>query len=123
MKRTQLGTYTFLFLALSPLFAAAAPVTAGSMIDAAISVLKSFIPILLGLAVLVFFWGLVKFINHADDEKALEEGKQLMVWGMVAIFVMIAFWGIIGWIQSNLGLDVATPLGTLAEQPDTIPDP
>lgn len=123
MKRTHVSSITFAFLAFMPLLAAAAPVTMGSMIDAVTDVLKSFIPILLGLAVLVFFWGLVKFINHADDEKALEEGKQLMIWGMIAIFVMVAFWGIIGWIQSNLGLDVATSLGTLPEQPATIPNP
>jgi NADH:ubiquinone oxidoreductase subunit 6 (subunit J) len=85
-------------------------------------VFKRFIPILLSLAVLVFFWGLVKFINHADDEKELEDGKQLMIWGMISLFVMIALWSIIGWIQSNLGLNDATSLGTLSAMPNAIPD-
>ena len=104
-----------------PFIAAAAPPTAGSLIDSITNVLLSFVPILLGLAVLVFFWGLVKFINHADDEKALEEGKQLMIWGMIAVFIMVALWGIIGWIQQNLGLNVSTSLGTLPAMPDNIP--
>lgn len=103
----------------TPSFAAAA--TIDSLIDAGSSVLESFIPILLGVATLVFFWGLVKFINHADDEKAVEEGKQLMLWGMVALFVMIALWAIIGWIQTELGLDNAASLGTLPSMPDQVP--
>ena len=27
-----------------------------------------------------------------------------MIWGMIAIFVMVAFWGIIGYVQNSLGL-------------------
>lgn len=114
--------WELLALSLLPSFTHAAPVTLGSMINAVTNVFKRFIPILLSLAVLVFFWGLVKFINHADDEKELEDGKQLMIWGMISLFVMIALWSIIGWIQSNLGLDDATSLGTLSAMPSAIPD-
>ncbi|OGZ17375.1 MAG: hypothetical protein A2494_00725 [Candidatus Lloydbacteria bacterium RIFOXYC12_FULL_46_25] len=62
------------------------------------------IPVLLSLAVLVFFWGLVKYIANASDEASKESGKTLMIWGMIAIFVMVAFWGIIGYVQNSLGL-------------------
>ncbi len=62
------------------------------------------IPLLLSVAVLLFFWGLVKYIANASDEAAKEQGKTLMIWGMIAIFVMVAFWGIIGYVQTSLGL-------------------
>lgn len=62
------------------------------------------IPVLMSLAVLVFFWGLVKYIASASDEAAKESGKTLMIWGMIALFVMVAFWGIIGYFQETLGL-------------------
>lgn len=62
------------------------------------------VPIMIVLAVLVFFWGLVKYIASAGDEAAKESGKNLMIWGMIALFVMVAFWGILGYIQSTLGL-------------------
>lgn len=62
------------------------------------------IPLLLSVAVLLFFWGLVKYIANASDEAAKESGKTLMIWGMIAIFVMVAFWGIIGYVQNSLGL-------------------
>lgn len=104
---------------LTPFFASAASV--GSFIDALTSLFASFIPITMGLAVLAFFWGLVKFINHADDEKAVEEGKMLMVYGMIAIFIMVALWAIIGWLQAQFGLDSVGSMGTLPAMPSSIP--
>jgi fumarate reductase subunit D len=92
-----------------------------SIIDDVISVLVVIIPILLGLAVLVFFWGIVKFISHADDVKGNEDGKQIIFWGLITIFVMVTFWAILGWLQTELGLDAGGDLGTLPQQPGTIP--
>jgi hypothetical protein len=66
--------------------------------------LNALIPLLITLAVVVFFWGLVKYIMSASDEAAKEGGKNLMIWGMIALFVMVAFWGIIGYFQQSLGL-------------------
>ena len=68
------------------------------------NIVNFLIPVLLSMAVLVFFWGLVKYIASASDEAAKESGKNLMIWGMIALFVMVALWGILGWVQSNLGL-------------------
>lgn len=94
-----------------------------SVFDGFISLVIAIIPVLLSLAVLVFFWGIVKFISHAEDVKANEEGKQIIFWGMLTIFVMIAFWGILGWMQTELDLGNSGSLGTLPQQPDTIPTP
>jgi hypothetical protein len=68
------------------------------------TIVNTLIPIMMALAVLAFFWGLVKYIASASDEAAKESGKNLMIWGMIALFVMVALWGILGWVQSNLGL-------------------
>jgi hypothetical protein len=63
------------------------------------------ITILIGVALLVFFWGLVRFIYRVGgDETAVSEGRTLMVWGLIALFVMVAVWGIIGFAQRNLNL-------------------
>ena len=69
------------------------------------TVVKTLIPIMMALAVLAFFWGLVKYIASASDEAAKEGGKTLMIWGMIALFVMVALWGILGWVQGQLGLN------------------
>lgn len=64
-------------------------------------------PIVAGLALLVFLWGLVKFIVKADDEEARTQGRQFMVWGVVALFVMASLWGIIFFIGFSLGIDTS----------------
>ena len=77
-------------------------------IDATLATLtgwiNALIPLLMTLAVVVFFWGLVKYIASASDEASKESGKTLMIWGMIALFVMVAFWGIIGYFQTSLGV-------------------
>jgi hypothetical protein len=64
-----------------------------------------------GVALLVFFWGLVKFILSASDPKGKAEGKSFMVWGVIALFVMVSVWGLVGFIQGELGLPRTTPGG------------
>ena len=68
------------------------------------TIVNTLLPIMMGLAVLAFFWGLVKYIANASDEAAKESGKTLMIWGMVALFVMVALWSILGYVQTQLGI-------------------
>ena len=64
-----------------------------------------------GIALLVFLWGLAKFIFKANDPEANEEGKNIMRWGLIALFVMVSVWGIIGFLQRELGLPVTVQNG------------
>ncbi len=74
-------------------------------------------PIVIGLALLAFFWGLVKFIfASSDDDK--KSGKSFMIGGIIALFVMVAIVGIIKFIAS--AFDVETG-GTLPTPGVTIP--
>ena len=73
------------------------------LIEAVGGLINPLIAILVGLALLAFFWGLAKFIFRAGgDTEAVEEGKRLMIWGLIALFIMVSVWGIIGFIQSAL---------------------
>ena len=65
------------------------------------------LPIVMGIALLVFIWGLVKFIWGGADVKA--EGKNLMIWGIVALFIMVAIWGIVNFLAEAVGV---TPSAT-----------
>lgn len=60
------------------------------------------IPIIAGLALLTFFWGLVKFIWNAGDTGSHETGKQLMIWGTVALFVMVSVWALVRMVHGDL---------------------
>jgi uncharacterized membrane protein len=76
----------------------------GEMIDRVGDLVFSLIPVAFALAVLFFLWGLAKFILKAGDESAREEGKQIMKWGIVALFVIVSMWGIIGFLRSEFSI-------------------
>jgi len=58
------------------------------------------IPLVFTLALLLFFWGIVKYIWGEGQGK--EDGRKIMIWGIVALFVMASVWGIVTFIQTEL---------------------
>lgn len=62
------------------------------------------IPIVFALALLFFFWGVANYILKSGQEK--DEGKKIMVWGVVALFVMSSVWGLTKFIRTELGIGV-----------------
>lgn len=83
-------------------------------IDNFLNKLKVWIPtvtgIIFGLAIIGFLWGLMKFIFAAGSEDAKEEGKSIMIWGLVAIFVMASVWGIVRLARDTVGVNNDSPL-------------
>jgi|SRR3989338_1429411 len=64
----------------------------------------SVIPLLFAVATVFFVWGAVKFfIIQADEEAQREQGKQFMIWGIVALAVMLSVWGLVGILTSTIG--------------------
>jgi hypothetical protein len=63
------------------------------------------IGILITLALAVFFWGLVKYLFNLGGEKGHEQGKHLMIYGIVALFVMVSVWGLVQFVQSFFGIN------------------
>ncbi|KKT14382.1 MAG: hypothetical protein UW83_C0028G0006 [Parcubacteria group bacterium GW2011_GWD1_44_9] len=77
------------------------------LIRAVGGLINPIIAILVGVALLAFFWGLAKFIFRVGgDEKAVEEGKRIMKWGLIALFVMVSVWGIVKFMQRALNLPI-----------------
>ena len=74
------------------------------LINSAFEIITSIlIPLAFALCLLYFFWGVVKYIGTgATNEDAAKEGKNIMVWGIVGLFVAFSIWGIISFIQSEL---------------------
>lgn len=68
-------------------------------------IIDNLVGILMTLAVIAFFWGLVKYIWNAGNEDARNDGKHMMIWGVVALFVMVSIWGLVGFIGDAFGVD------------------
>ncbi len=67
-----------------------------------ISLLQIVNPILYFLAFLLFFWGLSKFVINSSA-KELQTGKNYMMWGVLALFVIVSFQAIIGVLTNEFG--------------------
>lgn len=64
------------------------------------------VPLLIGVALLAFFWYLIVFIWKASDNpEEQKKTKKGMFWSIVALFCMVSVWGLVGFIGSMLGIN------------------
>lgn len=71
------------------------------------------IPLLIALAVVWFIWGVVQFITAKDEEKK-GEARSTMIHGIIALFVIVAMWGLVSLVRNFFGVNT----GGLGDQPD-----
>jgi hypothetical protein len=71
-----------------------------SLITFAGEVLNRLIPLLIALALVIFFWGIVVYVYKKDAT----EGRKIITAGVIALFVMVSIWGIIKVVQNTLGV-------------------
>ncbi len=68
----------------------------------------SVIPLMFAIAVLVFIYGIVKFIG-TEESAEKEEGRQFMIWGIVALAVMFSIWGLVQILGNTFGVTNVIP--------------
>lgn len=63
------------------------------------------VPFVFAIAFLAFLWGMFKtFILGGSDEGKQTEGKQLMMYAIIGFVVMVALWGIVNLVLSEIGI-------------------
>lgn len=72
------------------------------------SILGNVLPIIVSIAVIWFIYNVFAYAISADEEKK-GEAKSRMIWGIVALFVMVSVWGLVGILSKTLNLDPSTP--------------
>ena len=72
-----------------------------SLIRIFVDILNTAIPVIISLALLAFFWGVFLFVRNSDSGDEKEEGRRIMIWGIVALFVMTSFFGIVRIVQNT----------------------
>src|SRR4051812_34921241 len=70
--------------------------------------LNAAIGLFITLAIVVFFWGLIKYLTSMGEDK--KEGLQIMFYGVITIFVMVSIWGIIRLLQSTFKVTSTDPV-------------
>ena len=87
--------------------------TIQSIITFFTDLLLDFVSIGWGLAVAAFFYGLARYIFSRGSEDSIAKGKYIMTWGIIAMFVMSAIWGIVLFLQGVFGITVGTITPTI----------
>lgn len=107
--------YLAFILITLPLFANALLDNTKLLADDIYTIVDYLIPIAFSLAVVYFFYGVAKYIWSEGQGK--DDGRRVMFWGVIALFVMASIWGIVYYIEHELnitgsGADMKIPKAT-----------
>ena len=67
------------------------------------NVFKPIIPFVVSLTVAYFLWGTAMYISYAGEAAKREEGRKMMLRGIIALFVMTSFWGLAKIVVNTFG--------------------
>ena len=63
------------------------------------------VPVLFAVAFIVFIYGVAKaYIFSGGDSEAVSQGHRLILWGLIALVVMISLWGLVNVVANTFGL-------------------
>lgn len=65
--------------------------------------LNSLVYLAITAAILAFFWGLIMYLLKGGAEEK-KKGLDIMLMGVLALFVMVSIWGIIQLLQRTFGV-------------------
>ena len=112
MKKICTTAFVLAFVAMLLPFVASAQCRGGNDFCTILSDLRYIINLSIGilssLALLVFIWGIVKYIASAGNEDAKEEGKRIMIGGVIALFVLFSVFGLVRFLQRSFGVYEST---------------
>ncbi len=76
----------------------------GDTINKAQDIIQSLIPLIIGIAVIVFIWGILQYVIATDDDKR-KEARMVMIYGIIVLFVMVSVWGLVELLGDTFGID------------------
>ncbi|HEY1036993.1 MAG TPA: hypothetical protein VGE62_00260 [Candidatus Paceibacterota bacterium] len=79
------------------------------IIALAFDLINRIAPLIVSLTVVVFIWGVFKYVTAAGDSDARQEARGYMTWGIVSLFVMVSVWGLVNLLVATFRLDNTMP--------------
>lgn len=71
------------------------------------NILSDAVVLLVGFAVVFFIYGITRYITAGEDEDRRTKMKNLMIYGIIGLFVMVSFWGIVNILINTFELDTS----------------
>lgn len=104
----KIYSLAIVFTAFAPLM-----VSAATLQDGLVTIRKAIdfiIPMIMALAILIFLWGIVKYILASGDPAKEKAARSSIIYGLLGVLVLVAFWGIIQIVTSTFDIETG---GTL----------
>lgn len=108
MRKITLSTIATSAALFLPLVASAQSIT--SVTTLVSSLINYAIGILIGVAIIAFFVGLIRYLFTSKAEDARKGAVKLMVYGILAIAVMLSVYGLVRLLQNTFGVGNGTPV-------------
>ncbi len=78
------------------------------------SIIGTLLPAFIGLAIIGFAYGLFIYLKSGAEDK--EKGKSIMIWGALAVVILLSIYGLANLFQSITGSE-----GTVKNAPTELP--
>lgn len=75
-----------------------------NLLSDAKSLLDQLVVLLISLAVVWFIWNVIRY-TMSDDEEKKGKAKGQMIWGIIAIAVIVSIWGLVAILQGIFGVN------------------
>ena len=102
-KIISLGAVLGVVSPLSFVFAAASQGSFLSILELIKTIVGYLMPLLITIAAVWFVWSIIQYAISSDETKK-KEAKKGIIQGLIGMFIIIAFWGIIGFFMNQLGI-------------------
>ncbi|HEU0081212.1 MAG TPA: pilin [Candidatus Paceibacterota bacterium] len=74
------------------------------------NILNTVLPLIIAAAVVYFVWGMFQLFLAGDEEKH-EKAKTTVIYGVIAIFVMVSVWGLVNILANTFNLNNSSVQG------------
>jgi hypothetical protein len=81
----------------------------GEFIYRIIGFLRILVTPIIGLAVVVFLYGLLTYITNASNESKRTEGLKYITYGLIGFVVMLSMWALAAILSDTFGLGFGIP--------------
>lgn len=74
-----------------------------------VNIIQRLFELVMILGVVVFLYGIIIYIYSAGDERKRSSAKNYIIYGLIGLFVMFGFWGIIELVKATFGFSYGAP--------------
>ena len=93
---------SIVFLSIPFVSYATTPTDFKSLISLFLSYINILIPFVISLTVLLFVWGVFKYVNAGASVDDRTEGRKFMLYGIISLFVMVSVWGFVNILNTSI---------------------